>query len=199
MEDLSEKIKRFLSDGSGSGSGDGDGFGDGDGDGSGFGDGSGSGDGDGDGIKQLNGKEVYQIDGISTLIDSVHSNYAKGRILNDDMTNKECYIAKCGNYFAHGETLKEAMYDAREKYEENSPIEDRIARFNELFPDRDIPVPASELFHWHHILTGSCLMGRVSFCESRGLDYKDGMYTVNEFIALTKDAYGGEIIKKLIK
>jgi hypothetical protein len=134
-----------------------------------------------------------------TLIDSVHGNYAKGRILNEDMTAKECYIARCGNYFAHGETLKEAMYDAREKYEENSPIEDRIARFNELFPDRDIPVPASELFHWHHILTGSCKMGRVSFCESRGLDYKDGMYTVNEFIDLTKDAYGGEIIKKLIK
>ena len=32
-----------------------------------------------------------------------------------------------------------------------------------------------------------------------GLDYKDGMYTVNEFIALTKDAYGGEVIKKLIQ
>ena len=187
--------------GNGYGSGDGDGNGSGDGDGSGSGDGYGSGYGygDGNGIKQLNGKEVYHIDGIPTLIDSVHGNYAKGRILNDDMTTKECYIAKCGNYFAHGETLKEAMYDAREKYEENSPIEERIARFNELFPDRDVPVPASDLFRWHHILTGSCLMGRVAFCESRGLDYKDGMYTVNEFIDLTKGAYGGEIIKKLIK
>ena len=145
----------------------------------------------------MNDQSVYSIDGVPTLIDSVHGNYAKARILKDDLTTSECFIAKCGNYFAHGETLKQAMLDAREKYEEHAPIEERLARFNEKYPDRDVKVPAPELFSWHHILTGSCLMGRKQFCEQHGLDYENGMYSVNEFIQLTRNAYGGNIIRRL--
>ncbi len=202
---MEELIKSFLTigygdgDGYGSGYGYGDGDGYGSGDGYGYGDGYGDGDGDGDGsgVEYLNGQKVYRIDGVSTLIDSVHVNYARGRILRDDLTTSDCFIAKCGNYFAHGDTLKQALTDAREKYEENAPIEERIARFNQQYPDRDVKVPAPELFSWHHILTGSCLMGRKEFCREHNLDYENGSYTVNEFIQLTRNAYGGEIIRQL--
>ena len=218
--DLKGRIREFLAvdefpDGYGYGSGSGSGSGSGDGSGSvsgsvsgygygdGYGDGSGSvsGDGYGDGygrnIEMLNGQRVYEIDSVPTLIDYVCGRFAKGRILNTDMTTSKCYIAKCGNYFAHGKTLKKAFSDAREKYEEHMPTEERIARFNEKYPDRNVKVPASELFSWHHILTGSCLMGRMQFCREHGLDYENGSYTVNEFISLTRDAYGGEIIRQL--
>ena len=189
--------------GYGYGDGDGYGYGSGYGDGSGYGSGEGYGDGYGDGdgyglnIEYFNGQKVYHIDNVPTLIDSVHGNYAKGRILNSDLTTKYCYVAKQGNFFAHGETLKQAMADVMEKYTENQPVKQRIAEFNCKFPDRNKKVPASELFSWHHILTGSCLMGRKHFCEQRGLDYENGLYTVNEFILLTKNAYGGEIIRQL--
>ena len=106
-------------------------------------------------------------------------------------------VAKCGNYFAHGDTLEDAFRDAREKYDENTPLEERIARFNEQYPDREKKVPAKELFSWHHILTGSCLAGRKHFCEEHGLDYENGKYTVNEFISLTRNAYNGYVIKQL--
>ena len=208
-------------DGSGSGSGygygDGNGYGDGDGygygDGSGYGygygsgsgygygDGNGYGDGDGDGngrnIEAINGMVVHRIDGVPTLIDSVHSNYANGRILNSDLTTRPCYIAKCGNYFAHGDTLKEAFHYAAEKYERNMPLEYRIAKFNETYPDREKKIPAKELFSWHHVLTGSCLAGRKHFCEEHGLDYENGEYSVNEFISLTRNAYNGSVIRQL--
>ena len=191
-------------DGSGSGSGYGDGDGDGDGygsgdgsvDGSGDGSGSGSGYGDGDGIKELNHQNVYIIDGISTIIDSVHGNYAKGKILNDDLTTKDCFIAKCGNFFAHGETLKQALSDATEKYNENKPLDERIKEFNEKFPLDDKPYNGSELFSWHHILTGSCLFGRQQFCSNKGLDVKD-KYTIKQFISLTENDFGSDAIKKL--
>lgn len=188
-------------DGYGFGSGDGDGFGDG----SGFGKGSGKGSGygydyvSGGGISILNGERIYQIDDVSTLIDSVSGNFAKGRILSKDMTARPCYIAKVGNYFAHGDTLREAMADAQAKYNENRPLAERIADFNREFPDRDVKVDAARLFEWHHILTGSCLAGRKAFCEDRGLDYEHGHYTVNEFIRLTREAYGGEAIEELEK
>ena len=209
--------------GSGSGSGSGSGYGDGYGYGpaygygdycgSGYGDGSdhvpcsgyGRGDSYGSGygygdfsrIESINGIVVQNIDNIYTIIESVHGNFAKGYILKDDLTTKSCYIAKYGNYFAHGDTIKEAFYDAKEKYNENAPIEKRIERFNNQYPDRDKKVPANELFNWHHTLTGSCFAGRKYFCDDHSLDYKNGEYSVNEFIALTKDSYNGYIIKLL--
>ena len=184
--------------GNGYGKGYGEGYGSGYGsdDGSGSGHGSGDGSGDGSGITKINGKRVYQIDGIPTLIDSVHGNYAKGRILNDDFTFTPTFIAKVGNYFAHGETLREAMADVQEKYNENSPLSERIAEFKKEFPDFEKPIDAQRLFDWHHILTGSCLQGRKEFCQNNGIDL-NSQYTVNEFIELTKNKYGGDIIKML--
>ena len=199
MEEL-KRIEQFLSvpgSGTGDGSGYGYGSGYGSGDGSGYGDGYGSGSGYGDGISMLNGERVYQIDGVPTMIDSVSGNFAKGRILQSDLTTQPCYIAKVGNYFAHGDTLREAMADAQEKYNANRPLQERIAEFNREFPDRDVKVDAARLFEWHHVLTGSCLAGRKAFCEDRGLDYEHGKYTVNEFISLTREAYGGEAIREL--
>lgn len=211
MEEL-KRIEQFLSVpgyGSGSGSGDGYGYGYGDGNGSGYGygygsgsgsgygDGNGSGFGFGNGISMLNGERVYQIDDMPTLIDSVSGNFAKGRILRSDLTTRSCYIAKVGKYFAHGDTLRQAMDDAQAKYNENRPLEERIADFNREFPDRDVKVDAARLFEWHHVLTGSCLAGRKAFCEDLGLDYEHGHYTVNEFIRLTREAYGGEVIEEL--
>ena len=191
-----KRIEQFLSmpsSGSGYGSGSGDGYVYGDGSGYGYGDGYGY------GISILNGKHVYQIDDVPTLIDSVSGNFAKGRILQYDLTTRPCYIAKVGKYFAHGDTLHEAMADAQKKYNEHRPLEERIADFNREFPDRDVKVDAARLFEWHHILMGSCLAGRKAFCEDRGLDYEHGHYTVNEFIRLTREAYGGEAIKELEK
>ena len=185
-------------DGCGYGSGYGCGYGSGSGDGCGYGDGygDGCGDGSGSGIEELDHQKVYKIDGVQTIIDSVHSNYAKGKILNGDLTTKDCFIAKCGNYFAHGETLKKALEDASEKYNENKPLEERIKEFNEKFPGDNVFYSGSELFSWHHILTGSCLFGRQQFCESKGLDIKD-KYTIKQFISLTENAFGSDEIKKL--
>ena len=176
---LEEDIRMFLALSDGSGYGSGDGY------------------GSGKNIEAFHGQSVHIIDSVQTLIDKVHGNYAIGRILNSDFTTKPCYIAKCGNYFAHGDTLEDAVCDARSKYEESMSIEERIKLFNEQFPDRDKKVSAKELFVWHHTLTGSCLAGRKHFCEEYGLDYENGEYTVNEFIQLTKDAYNGSIIRQL--
>ena len=178
--------------------GDGHGSGDGDGDGYGYGDGYGSGSGSGYGVIEYNHQKVYKIDGIPTIIDSVHGNYAKCKILKDDLTLIECFIAKCGNFFAHGENLKQALSDASEKYNENKPLEERIDEFNETYPDNDTPIDGNELFSWHHILTGSCLFGRNEFCSDKGLDV-NAKYTVREFISLTENAFGSDVIKQLKK
>ena len=151
------------------------------------------------GIDSIDGYKVCIIDDTPTVIDIIRGNIAKGFILNTDLTLRPTYIAKCGNYFAHGETKEKAISDAKRKYEDNLPVSERLRMFNEAYPDRDRKIPASELFEWHSRLTGSCEQGRIMFCKDRGLDWRNGEYTVNEFIEITKDAYGGEVIRQLDK
>ena len=194
MENVRDKIKEFMTISSGSGSGSGSGYGDGSGSGYGYGDGSGS----GSGLEEFNGQRVFQIDDVPTLINSVHGNYAKGHILREDLTLQPCFIVKVeGRYFAHGETLREAIKDARSKALQNMSEEERIEKFVKELPTLETIVANSDLFQWHNILTGSCEMGRRTFAQEHGIDIENGSMSVKEFIELTKDAYGGEIIKKL--
>ena len=161
-----EEVERFLSiktiNGEGCGSGDGygyvGGFGYGNGsvysssfcvsygsgDGSGFSEGGGSEDGSGEGgdvsvmnIKTFNGHIIDYIDGVPTIITHIHNNVASGFIIKFDMTLIPCYVAKAGNYFAHGKTLKNAVEDAEAKEMGEMPIEERIEKFIEVFGSLD--------------------------------------------------------------
>ncbi len=208
-----ESVKKFVAVSSGYGSGDGSGSGDGygrgygrgygsgDGYGYGYGDGDGYGSGDGYGddrdIKSFDGKDVYPIDGIQTIITAVFGNVAKGYILENDLTLTPCYVAKIGNTFAHGNTLKEAIDALHEKLFDDMPEEDRIAEFFKSHSP-GVKYPAKDLFVWHNRLTGSCEAGRMSFVRSHDIDLENDTFTIEEFINLCKDSYGGETIKKLL-
>lgn len=213
MESLTERIKDFLNIGNGNGygygygSGNGDGYGsgygygDGNGYGSGYGYGYGDGDGSGNGygygygIKTHNGKAVYIIDKTATIITAVHGNIAKGFIIGSDLTLSPCYIVKNGNTFAHGKTLRKAVEALQDKLFENMPEEEQVSAFIEVH-DYGGTYPVSDLYDWHHRLTGSCEMGRQQFAKDHGIDL-GGEMSVKEFIKLTKNSYGGETIKHL--
>ncbi|MGN1218656.1 MAG: hypothetical protein ACI4TD_11910 [Phocaeicola sp.] len=191
--------------GYGSGDGDGDGYGDGYGYGSGYGSGygygsgSGYGSGYGYGIKSYNEDKIYSIDNIPTIITSVRNNVAKGYIVQSDLTLTPCFAVKENNMFAHGKTLREAFQSLQEKLYDNSTEEERLAKFRENFKEFSAKYPARELFVWHHILTGSCKAGREAFCRDRQIDLDNDMFTVFEFVEMTKDSYNGNIILKLIE
>ena len=216
MEEI--KLREFLhvdftgdgdGDGSGDGSGDGYGYGDGDGSGSGYGygygDGSGygygygygygDGSGDGSGIKSICGMAVNMIDGVPTIITHLHGNVAKGFIVDSDMSMTTTFVVKGQNLFAHGATLAEAVAALEEKIMENLPVEERLKAFKAKFsPGKTYTV--AEFYDWHHRLTGSCTQGRDHFAKEHGLSMDDPM-TPEEFIRLTKDAYGGAVIRQL--
>ena len=196
-----------FGDGSGCGSGFGDGSGRGEGDGAGYGHGRGCGCGEGDGygygygygneVVSFCGQKVYQIDNVSTLIDHVHGNAAKGRILRNDLTTEDCYIVKQGSLFAHGETLHAAMDALRDKLFEDMPEEERIAEFVKAH-EWGKQYPSADYYGWHHRLTGSCDMGRSEFAKRHGYKLTDDeLLTVEEFIKLTENSYGGSVIRKL--
>ena len=183
--------------GSGSGSGYGYGYGYGSGDGSGSGYGYGYGYGYGDDIKSVNGNTIYIVDNIPTIITNVKGNIAKGFILGSDLSLTPCFIVKGNDQFSHGNTLHEAFESLQEKLYDDSTEEERIDKFKEHFSDFSKKYSAKELFMWHHVLTGSCKAGRESFCRDKGIDVDNDKFTVYEFIELTRNSYGGEVIRKL--
>jgi hypothetical protein len=190
MEAIGKDIERFLAVSSGSGYGDGSGSGSG----SGYGDGSGDGSGDGYGINEFNGRKVYDVDNVPTLIYAVRCNVAKGAVLQKDLTLKDCWIAKRGNFFAHGDTLRDAVKAVYAKWKENRPLGERIAEFVNMHPSLDDEY--SDLYRWHHILTGSCEFGRRNWCEEHGYKPTDSI-TLRTFFEQTKDDYGRDVIKKV--
>lgn len=183
-------------DGYGYGDGDCDGYGYGSGDGSGYDDGYGYGSSYGDDIKVFNGDKVYLVDDIQTIFISIRGNVAKGYILQSDLQLKPCFIVKENNQYAHGDTLRDAFTSLQEKLYDDSTEEERIEAFKKKFPEYDVKYDNGDLFTYHHVLTGSCRMGRESFVSDRGLSL-DGKTSIREFVELTKNAYGGDIIKKL--
>lgn len=209
MESIKEWISRTpqsdSGDDFGSGDGSGSGFNSGGSDGDGFyGDGFydyGDGSGDGDGYKDissLNGEQIYYIDDIPTVITNVKRNLAKGYVVNlNDFSRTACYVARGEGYYAHGETVEEARSSLMSKIFENRSEEERIDEFVNHFP-KGKKAKGTEYYEWHHILTGSCKMGRDEFVKSRGLSL-EAEYTPEEFIKITENAYGSEVIKELKK
>ena len=201
MSSLNINVKpaKMYGTGYGSGDGSGDGSGYGFGDGSGGGSGSGSGSGGGYDIKKYNGAAVYEIDGVSTIIKTVKGNIAKGFILNGDLTLTPCYIAKGHGKFAHGETMKQAVEDLQNKIFADMDTDEVIKLFLQEFSDLDKKYPARAFWVWHNRLTGSCEMGRNSFVRNGGYDLDNDTFTVQEFIDITRNAFGGDIIRRLEK
>lgn len=192
-------------DGNGNGNGYGCSYGDGFGHGYGRGDGFGHVDGSGDGfgrgysygIKRINNQTVHRIDNIPTVITYIKGNIAKGYILEFNVYLKPCYIIRHGRYFAHGETIHKAREALEEKLYADMDTEEAIERFAAAFPKTDCPYAAKDFYVWHNRLTGSCEMGRKSFALTHDIDIENDKMTVREFVGLTKDSFGGGVIRAL--
>ena len=194
--------------GSGSGSGNGYGYGsgnvDGYGDGSGNGYGNGNGDGYGDGsgngngsgIKEFEGVKCYNIDNVPTFLHSFFGPYAVGFTLEKNCIKRKCYVAIVDNFTAHGYTLREAFNAAMQKAAEHMPLCEKIDKVVSKWPDPSAKICNTDLFNLHNHLTGSCEFGRREFCMRHGIDLADEM-TIEDFIQLTKDDYGGDAIRQL--
>ena len=121
---------------------------------------------------------------------------AKGFILNGDLTLTPCFVVKAQNCFAHGETLKEAQEALEEKLFEDMDTEEKIDIFIKTFT-LGKKYPAKDFYSWHNKLTGSCEMGRKAFARDHDIDIENDVMTVAEFINLTKNSFGGSVIKQL--
>ena len=75
--------------------------------------------------------------------------------------------------------------------------EERIQAFVESH-DANVKYDTEDLYNWHHRLTGSCEAGRNAWIANNNIDMSQPL-TPLEFCKLCKDAYGGDVIKKVMQ
>ena len=164
-----------------------------------YGFGEGCCDGDGSGIKSFCSNPVYYINNIPTLIDYVFlcDTVADGRIINSDLTTTPCYIVRQNNVFAHGGTLEKAFKASIKKLLSGMADDDRVRAFVDCHKN-GVKYLNIDFAVWHSELTGSDKTGVELFSPDEGhsIDMYDSM-DVLEFIELTKDEYGADIIMRL--
>lgn len=148
-------------------------------------------------IIEYDGKPVYYIDSVPTVLEHMHGDMASGFIVKDDMTTRPCYVARGQGYFAHGDTAKGAVAALEEKILASMSSADKIEQFAAKF-EIDTEYTVEEFYHWHHDLTGSCETGRKVFMENHGYKMEDKV-TTRQFLEITKNDFGSSIIRQLIE
>ena len=166
----------------------------------GYGYGYGNGDGDGYGyeikIHSYENEPVHYIDGIPCVIKSIKDEYAFVEVVDTvSFGTKRMYVAKRYGLFAHGVTLKEAVEQVEEKWIASQTVEEKIEQFKAKFK-KGVAYSASLFYDWHTLLTGSCKSGKDMWIDQNRIDLNSKM-TVEQFIELTQNAYGGDVIRRL--
>ena len=143
------------------------------------------------------GSPVHYIDALPCVIRSIKRDVAMVDVIDvNSFETSQMFVAKHGGLFAHGKTIEDAMEAAQAKWAETRSIEDRMEEFKGHFK-KGVEYDANLFYKWHSILTGSCQSGKDFWVKQQGFDLTNPM-TVAQFFNLTKDVYGGNIIRQLM-
>jgi hypothetical protein len=141
----------------------------------------GSGAFDGNVIIIQSNHKIKMIDGIATIVRSKKKRDAftiyEGLLFN---RKEKCYVASRDKYFAHAETIKEAIEDVNFKFlQDNLEVKDLV---NEIKDKKTMSVSEFRL------LTGACKMGCESFMKQNNLT--ETTYPLTKALDLLKNQFG---------
>ena len=132
------------------------------------------------------------------VIEKEHTNFAKVSVISKkDFSARPAFLAKFNNTIAHGETITEAMLEAKRKFMSNADFSEQKKLLLSLFEEKK-RLTVKDLSEWHGAITGSCSFGRREFQSEHNLKDED-LLSLDEFVELVKDSYGGNKIADLIK
>ena len=110
---------------------------------------------------------------------------------DDEFDGKKCFIACKNGVYAHGKTIKQAIYDVEFK---------GIDRTEECKKYKSFTLETRlDLKDWYLVyrnITGACSDGSWHFIESNNLD---GEYSLTEVIKITQNAHESNIFREFFK
>ncbi|WIL01335.1 ribonuclease inhibitor [Riemerella phage vB_RanS_CRP6] len=134
--------------------------------------------------------KISMIDGIATIIRKKKKvddfNVFEGSFFN---TKRKCYVAQKDSFFAHGDTIREAVEDVNFKFlQENANVDDIVT---EILKTQKITVSQFRL------ITGACKAGCENFLKSNGI--KTTEMSLDKALTILEGQYGWDKIKNYFK
>ena len=99
------------------------------------------------------------------------------------------YVAKRGEFTAHGATIKEAISDVEFKFLQSQDVKEHVKRIR-----KQGYMTAND----YRLLTGACRYGTNKWLEENGYTWEDKK-SVEEVVEMTKGQYGHERLVKALK
>ena len=137
------------------------------------------------------------IDGLTTIISGwrPHGDYevTKGKYFGGGEISAlpECYVAKKGQTFAHGETLAEAIADLQFKIIGADDLDEVV---------RQVKAKNTVSMAEYHAITGACGAGIRQFLRDHGVDFETTeCLPLERVLSLTQGAYGGDTFARAMK
>jgi len=138
-------------------------------------------------IKHIDGSTMIILKSKSRDDFTIHTAiYFKGG--NIDKLPK-CYIAQRGDYFAHGETIKECINDVQFKFMQNDLDVNTLVT--------EIKAKQTVSINEYRLLTGACSFGVQNFMKDNNI--KEDELPLDKVIEITKGYYGGSRLFELFK
>jgi len=140
-----------------------------------------------EGVRIVQGnKTIQMVDGIATIMRKKKRvsdiNVYEGKFFN---RNQKCFVANKGDYWAHADTIRQAVEDVNFKFlQENFNVEEIVKEIKE---SKTITV------NQFRLLTGACSGGCSNFMEQRNLTKTE--YPLNEAFEILKGQFGWDKIR----
>jgi len=138
-------------------------------------------------------RAIRHIDGSTMIVTStkqqggatvMRARYFKGGEVG---SMPKCYIAQIGEYYAHGDTIKQALSDARFKHLQATMDTSGVVE--------EIKTAGHFTRETFRILTGACASGTERFLSDHGLADKETL-SIAETVRVTRCSYGGDVISE---
>ena len=132
--------------------------------------------------------KVKDIDGYTMIINNQRKK-DEFTIYNCTYFNTEqnCIVAQRGDYFAHGNNIKQAIEDVNFKFlQETFNLDEMVA---EIKQKKTISI------NEYRLLTGACREGVDNFRKNKGI--KETKLPLNKVLKITANKYGGNKIAEL--
>ena len=113
----------------------------------------------------------------------------KAAYFNGTENQRTCYVAECGEFTAHGDSIATAIRDVRFKHLQATLDTDQLVE--------EIKAKGTVTFNEYRLLTGACESGLREGLASLGLPEDTQCLPLEEVIRVSAGQYGGETIERL--
>lgn len=117
-------------------------------------------------IIEYKGNKTYLVNGYLIYIEVIRNQWAKGKIIKNDLTTQNCYLGKINNIIVVGESVRECLKMLQTNImKKKNNMDDLAKAFVLSHPHYQKSYNWGEMVSWHMLSNISCEHGRKKFTQ----------------------------------